>query len=55
MKEIDFEVCVVSMEREPHGVRRTIVDINLKEYANRGKEVPRRSAISDPTVYSTRE
>ena len=38
VNEIDFDVSVVSMEAEPREARRTIVDINLKEYANSGKE-----------------
>ena len=35
---IDFEVSIVDVESEPREVRRTIVDINMKEYTNAGKE-----------------
>lgn len=37
VNEIDFEVCVLSMG-EPREVRRAIVDVNIKDYTNSGKE-----------------
>ena len=38
VNNIDFEVSVVKTDGEPREVRHTIVDINMKEFSNLGKE-----------------
>ena len=38
VNNIDFDIRVVDKEKEPREVTRTIVDINMKEYTNHGKE-----------------
>ena len=38
LDNLNFEVSVVSMDMEPKETRRTIVDINMKEYKNNGQK-----------------
>ena len=38
LDNLNFELSVVSADREPKETRRTIVDINMKEYINRGQK-----------------
>ena len=38
VNNIDFDIIVADKEKEPREVTRTIVDINMKEYTNHGKE-----------------
>ena len=53
VNEIEFELNVVDKESEPHEATRTIVDINMKEYSNHGKEAQDETIVKMEKTSST--